>query len=561
MKTSKLLACTGMLVLALTVCDAFAVGRTRSTAPSATGTQQSSNYSTVADYLRSDEYRRKEKANALVEATSEKLTGLPDVIANSEGVFRLIKTKVDGSQTDEVLFGTEASVIFPGNLVYVNTELADGNPSPCAFAHGKVRLSINVNLGKGVATSAVVPNDFASVQGQIFKWLNDKNVSVKGNLDATGETNYYSNLMHMAVDLNVSAKYLKNRAKVNMSTDSNELKIVAVENFQQKYYTVTAQVIDNDPSTLIGGRTTAAEVQRGVNANGPIGFIQTVSYGRRAYRFREYTSKDFTFKGDESVKVSAAGANVSLSSTQNVTNSNKNSRFWAFVQGGKQGDKEIFLNNDANNGNSDFMRAMTKATEITADNPGVILNYTVRFVTSQSLAQKHVANQYYETEYVPCPKWITIEMRKDASQLLGTSMQLRFNYKVIHVVKNSSGKVTSWEIWDSRKNNDTSVLPGYVDYTRKNFSQGETKQTRTIPTSDVPDRENCYIYGPLYWTLEGNYSKGQKWTKWEEGYMPLEVIPTEANGKVVRMYIDGSNYAKDKPYIHSKSTGKSNAKK
>lgn len=571
MKTSKVLACIGMLALGLTVCDAVAVGqnrrvsrptsRTINRSTTSTTTTNNNNttqhYATVADYLRSTEYRSKERASALVEATSERLQKLPDVIANSEGVFRLINTKQDGSSTSEELFGTDESIIFPGNLLYVNKQMADGNPDPCAFATGQVRITIDLNLGAGTSISAVVPNDYASVKQQIFNWLNAKTEKSFGNLDSEGGTHYYSNSSHMAVDLKVSASYLKNKAKVNMNTQSNELKIVAVENFTQKYYTVTAQVINNDPSTLIGKGTSVNEVINGVNANGPIGMILNVSYGRRAYRFREYTSNDFTFNGDESVNVNAGGAQVSVASTQNVTNSSKCSRFWGYVQGGKHSDKEIFNNTDANNGNSDFMKAMTKATEITASNPGVALNYTVRFVSSQGLAQKHVTNEYYKTEYVPCPKWITIEMHKDASQVAQSSIELRFNYQVIHVTKNSDGKITSYEIWNSPRSKDDSILPGYVDYTRRNFDQGETRITRTIPTNDVPDKENCYIYGNLYWTLRGNHRSGQSWTTWDDGYMSPMSIPTENGRKIVRMYIDGSNYGSKNPYIHSKSTGRS----
>ena len=93
MKTSKVLACIGMLALGLTVCDAVAVGQNRrvsrptsrtinrSTTSTTTTTNNNTtqHYATVADYLRSTEYRSKERAVALVEATSERLQKVSSV--------------------------------------------------------------------------------------------------------------------------------------------------------------------------------------------------------------------------------------------------------------------------------------------------------------------------------------------------------------------------------------------------------------------------------------------------------------------------------------------------
>lgn len=519
------------------------------------------NTADIKSYLESQDYRSLETKKALVECKSEALQDLPAVIVNSEGAFVVEKKKVDNSGNSFDFFGADPGVVFPGNLVYVNQSLADGNPNPCSFEPGKVRLTIDKSVPGG-KSYADVTNDYSHVHQQIIDWLN---LIGKSDESFSGEakTFYYSSASHMAADMNVSASYLQNKMKVSLSTSTSEMKIIAVENFSQDFYTVSASAINNDPTSLFGSTVTAANLKSGVNSNGPIGIISSVTYGRRAYRFREFQSKDFTFKGDESVKVSSGAVNVSAASTQEVTNSEKTSKFWAFVQSGNSSDKEIFNNNDAKDGNSDFMKAVTKNSSYSASNIGIPKNFTVRFLKSTAEAARKVTDVYYETNYVPCPKKISIEMKKRADQVAGSSINCRISYKVIHVSesKNKDGEtVYNYELWNTPHNGKyaSDTPSGYADFTRKNFSQGEERITRVIPTDDVTDYENCYVYGILYCKLEGNHASGQKWTQWDEHYLPVTAIPDDASGagKKVQIYINGSNYAKKNPYFHSDTTGK-----
>ena len=518
----------------------------------------------LKNYLESSEYRSKETAKALITATSESLKDLPKIIVNSEGAFVLNNKKRDNTDQsgDAAFFGADESVVYPGSLVYVNQKLADGDPVPCSFSPGKVRLTIDKNVPGGNSYADVI-NDYSHVHQQIVNWVT-KIGSTDASYTASGSTSYYSDASHMAADMKVSASFLKSSAKVDMSTETNELKIIAVENFCQNFYTVYASAINNDPTSLIGSGTSASTIKSRVNTNGPIGIISSVTYGRRAYRFREFHSKDFTFKGDESLDVKVGGSSGSVASTQNVTNSQKTSKFWAFVQSGNHTDKEIFNNNDANNGNSDFMQAVNKSSHYSAYNIGVPRNFTVRFIGNNNPAKRVVTDVYYETEYQPCPKTVTFELHKHANQVAGSTICYWANYKVIHVTKSrdrNGNTKYDYELWTSPRTKDAGDADkGYVDYFKHKFSQGEGNKTRMIPTDDCPDNENCYIYGEIKWRLTGNRSSGKGWSDWEEGKLPVSAIPADPSGSGKRaiIHIAGSNYAGKSPYIRSDSTGKSN---
>ncbi|MBO4434496.1 MAG: thiol-activated cytolysin family protein [Bacteroidales bacterium] len=553
-KSIKLIAAAGLMCLMATSLHAQNRGGSayRNTS---TGSTPQVTYSTLKDYFNSTDYKNKEKITALTEV-GPALSNLPPVIVNNDGAFIVKKEQRDISSNSEEFFGTAQNVIFPGNLIYVNKSLADGNPVACRFTPGKVQLTIATNLG-GPSATVVIENSYGKIHDQIMTWLNQKGSEIDGSLDMNGEIKYYNSSYQMAVDLKVSVDYLQTHAHVNMNTTKNEIKIVSVENLSQKFYDVLADPVDNDYLSLFGPNVTPAEVKEGVDENGPIGFITRVAYGRRAYRFREYTQNDFTLTGDEQVKYSGS-AKVDVSSTQNVTSSEKCSRFWGFVQGGYQGDKEIFNETEATDKpSSQFMTALTKQTRVSGTNPGVVINYTVNFLRNNYPVMKQSTGQYWETSYIACPKHITIEMHKDASQVGGSTIAYKINYKVIHVERDNEGNVTRWEIWDApRTNGAKDAARGYVDFIQHKFSMGEERKTRTIPTSDCPDRENCYIYGDLFFQLKGNHASGASWTTWEDGWIPLSCIPVETAGPIARIYIAGSNYGAKNPYIHSKSTGK-----
>jgi hypothetical protein len=501
-----------------------------------------------------DSYIAMEKnAKALI-IESDPAESLPKIIVNNEGAFVLTHTHHELTQNTEEMFAADESVIYPGSLLWINRSLADGEPDPCAFkgAPGKVRLTITLNLGSSSRTSFEdVTNDYAHVHQQILDWLTSFGTRVAG-MDEDGTTEYFSSKSHMAASLKVNADFLGSRLGVSMNTSSDEFKVVSVQNFTHKFYTVYASVIDNDPATILGGASPTA-VQNAIKShNCPIGFVSSVSYGRRAYRFHEFTSKDFTFNGDESVSVTVGANSGSASSTQNVTNSQKCSRFWAFVQSGFEGDTEIFKSTQASESSgSEFMKAVTRQSKLTPENPGVVLNYTVKTLVSQKTVKKSFTDSYYETTYTACPHSLSVEIHKEADQVGGSSIQYKLNYKVIHVFKDLNGK-WDYEIWSKpRTSGARDADPGYVDYVRNNFSMGETRANKTIPTKDCPDKENCYIY-ELWYSLDGNHASGQRWSHWDEGYIPL----TSIKNNKVRIYINGSNYARKKPYIHSKSTGR-----
>ena len=512
-----------------------AASATPNTAAKTTGsTASKTTEQTVAQYLKSSAYLTLESAKALMKDPSGdgNPEQLPNIIVNNQGAFILDNRLVDDTEKDglDEFFAMDNSVIYPGQLVYINDNLSKGNPTPCNFATGTVTLTFETALPSDVVPYATVANDKAHVQEQINKWLAHYMPEFTGG----ASTYYFNNTSHMAATLKCDASFLANKAKVNMSTSSDKMKIIKVEDYTQNFFTVSAQ-IDNDLSKHIGSATTTKQLQNAVSNYGPIGMITRVSYGRRAYRFREYTSDDFKFDGSESVSVSIGKASGSVSSTQNIDNSTKSSRFWSYIQGGNAGDQEIFNStNDTNDDTNQFMATLNK----TAYNPGlgVPLSYTVRFLGNGQAAKHMVTSKYYETEYTPCYKNVNVTIKKHATQVLASYMDLRIDYKVIHVIKDAWGNVVSHEIWNYNKlTGKNKAKNGFADYMHWSMDKGDTQKKRVLPTDDLPDPDNCYVMRDMKYELTYNNSAGGKHKSLENTF--------SLKSDDMTIHIDGSNYA------------------
>ncbi len=510
-----------------------------------TATNSNATYKSIDDYLRSSEYRSRENGSATVEGPSSDFEKLPTLIVNSEGAFELKKEQISSTRNTQDIFALNTSMIYPGNLIHVNSKLAEGKPQEVSLQKGKVKLSIDFNLGKGISSSATVDIDLGSVRQQIFNWLNSTQPDYRGKFDASMTQNYYTSEAHMAADLKVNASYLQNSCNVSLKTSSDNMKVVSVQNYTQNFYTVQAS-INSEMAQHFGPNVTAAQVKNEVQSYGPIAMITSVTYGRRAYRFREYVSSNFTFNGDEKVKISTGGVNVDTQSTQNVTNSSKSNKLWGFVQGGNHGDGDILSETEANDTN--MAATLGKDTKVSATNPGCILFYSLTFLSSRTQIQTQFTDRFTDVKYVPCPKSITFEVHKPASQLAGTSIKYRVDYKVLHITsRDRNGNPTGYEIWDSPKYKGTK--DGYTDYMEISFSQGEGQRTRTIPTKDCPDNQNCFIYGAMPYQLRMNRRAGGGYSTQEEGYLDSSI-------NYYKIYVEGSNYAGKNTKIGSKSTGK-----
>lgn len=458
---------------------------------------------------------------------------LPSVIVNRNGdAFILESTTKSTNVSGEEMFAMPNSGIYPGALVYADKDLADGKPTLVGLSYGKVTLYIDFDNGKQAYKEGVI-NDAAHVREAINELLrqNGGNYAPPINLNAKKTT--YSSTAKMALDLNVSASFLGATANVDTKTSSTETSLVEVQDFTQAYYTVTA-VQEPDKSQYFGNDVTWSVIQQRIAQNGPIAMINSVTYGRRAYKFYEYKTSDFSFTGSQSGSYSGTSATVK----EDITRSSKASKEWMYIKGGSASmAKEILTGSEIN-------AAAAASLQIGPSNQGVLLTYTASFLASGRHCTAKTSATYNETAYIKCPHSVRWEIKNRASTA-GECVKFKAMYNVIAVTGDAT-RGYSYRIIKGNGGGENA----YADYFESKFSNG-TQKTRTMPTEDIEKKgvklENCYVYGPVHYTIRARAasSAGFKWHEDESGYF-------DVSGGFVKLYMNGSALAGGKGvYIHS----------
>lgn len=487
-------------------------------------------------------YAGRDNAAALTQ-TPYQDKALPSVIVNDHGEAFIVEYNAehDESTHEDVFMMPTKTDLYPGALVWADEDLANGNPTPVGLAAGTVTLILNFDNG-GESTRTGVINDLQHVTQAIREMLRQNSGNYTPPMNTSLKMRTYSSASKMAFDLNVSANFLTSAAKVNLSTTSSESHLTEVADYTEGYYTVTAQ-IESDKSKHFGENVRWSAVEKLIEQNGPIAMITSVTYGRRAYRFKEYKTSDFSFKGSQSGK----GGGIKAEVGEEITKSSSTTNEWMYIKGGGAS-----LAKDIYKGEVAIREAISNAvgTAIGPNNQGVPLTYETRFLASgRSCTIKSTAD-YKETRYIKCPKTVAITVKNRAYEPAGENIKIKFMYNVIYVTGNANSGYSYRILKGSGSGEDS-----YADYTEMKLKSDQLK-TKSLPTNDVSkffkvDLNNCYIYGPLHYTIRSRPADVAGVNFQEDDSNYIDPIDTEDGS--VYIYLNGTVRDRKGVYIHSDS--------
>lgn len=491
-------------------------------------TSTSTQTSTDKDKARRDEINKyftdnigKDNARALtINVTGE---SLPPYIQVGTKALELVTENVTVDNQSDKIFAANYENIYPGAIVFADANLANGDPT-LAFDGGTVDLRVNFNTGNKSRTG--VKNTANTVYDAIGSILNDAKYAPTPT--AQYKSYYSSSLSEMAVGMKANAKFLQVNAKVDMSTSKTETHVYETQDFTQEYYTVSITQHPNDQSLYFNSDITKSQIENKIrnNGNAPLAVITSVTYGRRAYKFYDYSTKDFKFKGSE--EVSAYGQ--SISSNQDIAEKSETKNIWIYVSGGNVESTGTILKGDvpintavANNMKYDNTR-----------NWGVPLYYTVRFLASGRTATVTTTGSYNKVSYQELPGTVTYTYRNNCTHVAGAELKMRLDYKVVKFVNGKKVEVA--------KNKDAE--PGYSRVTEHKIGFG-SKKTGLL---DLGPGE--FIDGPLRLQIRCKTTSGGDW----HNDVVCKVIPTDGE-------IDVDVHGAIRPggtaaYIYSKSKTK-----
>ena len=303
---------------------------------------------------------------------------------------------------DVAILRPVSGVIYPGALVVGNQDMLDGAPNPIAIDRSPVTLTVDL---PGIGSNGVIeiddPNN-ATVQvglDEALDWWNN-NAYLDGYVNASNSsyqaaTSYSST--QLSLDIGLNSAWATGSIASQMEFESSTTKRVASMVFKQVFYTVTMNTPQSiDPSSVFGSNVTLENVQTIINENNPAAYVSSVNYGR-IIMLRMETNNTDTNINLEAVMQYATG----VSDTEGTINSTFD---------------EILENSSINivtiGGNAEVTSSAVDAANITdgagslnyiitgenavysANNPGVPIAYTIRYLNDNSIAKMGYTTDY-----------------------------------------------------------------------------------------------------------------------------------------------------------------------
>lgn len=300
--------------------------------------------------------------------------------------------KLDVADTARPEVGTlnaNLANVYPGSMVLVNRELAEGKPVPIVTREGDrkpIELTIDLN-GAGEEGTAWIEdptpgNIRAAVDEMVEKW------AAKGNKVAANmvydETMVYSETQ---LEARLGVKGLGEKLGISFSDIEKGKKKVCVKAFKQVYYNVNLAP-SND---LFTENVDEEEVIRQIDNQNPAGIITSVSYGRMIYVKLESSETEKNIEQEFKLVFPQGKVEETLKNSEKL----KNVTFSAFVFGGTAG-KGVSVTTKKLEEIADLIvsEAEFKGSQVSAAKP---VSYSVSFLKDNKTALVSSSTEYVET--------------------------------------------------------------------------------------------------------------------------------------------------------------------
>ena len=391
-----------------------------------------------------------------VPAISE--ANLPSVIQSNGKAYVLTKETHDARNTAESFFATNYENIYPGAIVWADASLANGDPTLVGLSPGAITLRVDFNTG-GSSRKTGVANTADEVQEAIYSLVREAKYRPAPSLNY--KSFYSSSAEEMAVSMKANLSFLNNKANVTTNFSKSETHVYQVQDYTQRYYTVSVTQ-ESDKSKYFGDNVPWSKVSGKLgerNYSVPMAIITSVTYGRRAYKIYKYSSRNFKFSGDESIKMYGQ----SLASSQEIAENSETKDIWLYLDGG-----DVESNGAILAGTSMDQALSSNLAYNPSTSQGVPISYTVRFLATGKTATVSTTGSYTTYSYQELPTTINVTFRNNATHIAGAGLKMRLDYKVFKFDANGN-KVSV------RKENQD-VEPNYTRYVENNIGFGDTKQ-------------------------------------------------------------------------------------
>ncbi|MCU0653866.1 MAG: thiol-activated cytolysin family protein [Polyangiaceae bacterium] len=288
---------------------------------------------------------------------------------------RYEETRVFG---ELVAFEPNSSTLWPGAVV-VGKDARQGLLTPVGLKLAPVTFSVSLENLSGSPSATMDTPSLSSFREEMLDVL-------KGAAQATAparvayEEARIDSQEQLELELGFGVGYKSFGAKgaFNFSSGSKRTKLVA--NFVQSYYTVDVDT-PQSPADFFAPGVTASDLTNFIGADNPPLYIQSITYGRRAFFFLEtdatYTEIKTSLEASFSAILAKAEANLSSEHRQRLESSNM---------------KVIFLGGSgasavkAISGYDGFRQALLDGANYSPESPGAPIAYKLAYLDNTAAA-------------------------------------------------------------------------------------------------------------------------------------------------------------------------------
>lgn len=364
--------------------------------------------------------------NSRVPISSE--TGFSEPINGQTSYCGITNYSLDSNFDDVAILRPNIDAIYPGALVSANENMLNGTPDPLSIEKGDYTISINLpGMGQNGVLYIDQPSKSAvdnKIDDALQWWYANANENVNPSNSVFSAATLYSSTQ-MSMDIGLNLAWADNNVASQLQFTNNTERRVATMSFKQVFFTVTLDS-PSSPAAMLGNTLTVEEVMNRITDENPAAYVSSVAYGRIVLlrMETEYTEEtadvDLAAALDYSVNVNAT-YNSQFESVLST------STFKLLTIGGNAEVAVSPINNaDINSGPGGIKDVITGSNAIvSADNPGVPIAYTIRFLKDNALAKMGYNTEYTVEECDPSINFV----HEDVNVVNNSYHDTRFYFK------------------------------------------------------------------------------------------------------------------------------------
>lgn len=330
-----------------------------------------------------------DKVNLSKEIQKQKVYPKCDLKDGTMTVSNVTTKNINERTSDFSIINDVKSITYPGSLIKINEDFANGTPSKITL--NRKAMNFSIDCGRKKCTFKAVPQTEGNILEKVYDIIDNyskgHDVPAQVSLDFAKA----SSEEQLKAQLNVGANVLK-KLNINFSAINNCKQSTYVIKFRQIYYTVSAERPQNAEDVFANSVTKNTLIREGVNTKNAPAYISSVSYGREVYIVVNSSNSKTSIKAAENLEAQS----FNLKSKQEWSKTLENCSVNMFILGGASGNVDEILNvKDYDS----FLKGINQDLKFSPENCAYPISYTARYLGNNQLVESKTTGEYAEVTY------------------------------------------------------------------------------------------------------------------------------------------------------------------